>query len=418
MKKKINKILLWSEKYTKTDMVYLVHSLFWVGISKIFIFLFSFLLMLAFSHFTPKETFGSYQYVISVLGIISVLSLPGTNTSLVKSVAQGKEGTFQLIIKNRLKWSIYGSMVSICIGFWYIFNFNITLGITFLMSAIFLPFFFSYDSFEYFWNGKKNFKKSTLYNAMSTAIPLVAMIAILPFSKNIILIMLVFLFSNTIVRFIYNQKTIGQIKNNEVDPEAIKLGKSLTIIQGIDIFSNYIDKIFIWKFLGPIQLAIYSFAQIPIIKVIQLTPIQAISLPKLSEQNMVNNKSIIMKAFLRLFLIMIPISILFILFIPMLYKVFFPQYQEAIPYVKTLGTLIALMPFTFITTTMIAQSRGSEMIGIQTTTFILKIILFFLFVPLYGIWGIIFTTIGIEITKGLMTIYLFLKKDTYQKVTV
>lgn len=91
---------------------------------------------------------------------------------------------------------------------------------------------------------------------------------------------------------------------------------------------------------------------------------------------------------------MIPISIIFILLIPILYKIFFPQYMEAIPYVRALNTCI--MPFTFITTTMIAESRGSEMVGIQTITFTLKIILFFLLVPYYGIWGIMFV-IGVEI---------------------
>jgi len=410
MKESIKNLLIWSEKYTKTDMIYLVKGTFWVGINKIFIFLFSFLLMLAFSRLVSKETFGSYQYILSILGIASIASLPGINISLMKSIAQDKEGTLKEILKTRIRWSTVGSLLIFCIAFWYLYKYNITLGIALLLTGIALPFFQSYDSFEFFWNGKKNFKKSMSYVAISTIIPTFILIITLIFFKNLIIIMIVFLLSNTIVKYILIKKTLKQTTNNEIDINAIKLGKSLTIMQGIEIAANYLDKIFIWIFLGPIPVAIYTFAQIPISKIQQLAPIQTLSLPKLSEQNIQKEKPFIIKKFLKLFIIMIPITLLFITFIPILYKVFFPQYLETIPYVQILGSLIILMPFTYLSTAMIAESRGNELTTIQSIVFILRIILFLILIPIYGIWGVIYATIITEILKSILILYSFSKK--------
>lgn len=415
MKEKVRKMLIWSEKYTKTDMVYLASGTFWVGINKVFIFTFSFLLMLAFANLVSKETFGSYQYILSILGITSVLSLPGANISLMKSISQGKEGTLKKLTNTRIKWSFIGSFIILSMALWYLYKANTVLGLSLAFTGIFFPFFQSYDSFEYFWNGRKNFKKGMYYNNISSVLPILILILTIIFFRNLIIIIIVFTISNVLIKYLLYKKTLSQIQNNEIDEKAIELGKSLTIIQGMDTVSNYIDKIFIWKFLGPISVAIYSFAQIPISKIQQLAPIQTLSLPKLSEQNIEQEKKSIIKKFLKLFLIIIPITLLFIFFIPILYKVFFPQYLETIPYVRALGSLLALMPFTYITTAMIAESRGKELIGIQTTVFITKIILFFIFTPIYGIWGIIYATIITEILKSSLTYFIFLKNKNSPK---
>ena len=410
-KTKIREILLWSEKYTKTDMIYLTSGIFWIGINKVFIFLFSFFLMLAFSHLASKEIFGSYQYILSILGIVSIFSLPGTNLSLMKSIAQKKEGTLKEIINTRLRWSLIGSFFIFCIAFWYFYKSNIILGVAIAVTGVGMPLFQSYDSFGYFWMGRKNFKKGMFYNALSTIIPVCIITVTLFFSENLIVIMSIFILSNSMANYFFAQKTLKQVNNNEIDAGAIKLGKSLTVMQGIEIINNYIDKIFIWIFLGSIPVAIYSFAQIPISKMQQLAPIQALSLPKLSEQSMEGQRLTVIKNFLKLFIIVIPVTLLFIIFIPILYEVFFPQYVETIPYVRALGSLLVLMPFTYLTTAMIAESRGYEIAMIQIVIFIFRIILFFALISNYGIWGIIYATITTEILKSVLTLYFFKKNN-------
>lgn len=305
-----------------------------------------------------------------------------------------------------------GSGCILLMAIYYIFQSNTPLGISLILTSIGLPIFQSYDSFEYFWNGKKNFKKSMSYNAASTIIPLLLLIITLLFSKNLIIIIGVFISSNALSNYIFTKKTLSETVNDDVDSESFDLGKKLTIIQGIETLNTYVDKIFIWSLLGSVNLAIYSFAQIPISKMQQLAPIQILSLPKLSTQDIKQEKTQILKNCFKLFIVSILITSCFIKFIPLLFNIFFPEYIEAIRYSQFLGLLLLMIPFTYINTAMVADSRGNDLTVIQTISLVLKLILFCILVPTYQIWGIIFTTILTELIKNILLLSYFIKGKT------
>ena len=60
-------LLRLSEKYFKTDMVYLAKSGFWINLSYIAGSVFSLVSSIAFAYFVSKETYGIYKYIISTL---------------------------------------------------------------------------------------------------------------------------------------------------------------------------------------------------------------------------------------------------------------------------------------------------------------------------------------------------------------
>ena len=74
-KEKIIKFLRWTEKYTKTDMVYVAKGSFWLIFGKIATMLLSLVTMFAFARWMPKETFGKYQYIIATINIIAILQI-------------------------------------------------------------------------------------------------------------------------------------------------------------------------------------------------------------------------------------------------------------------------------------------------------------------------------------------------------
>jgi len=61
LKDKIYRLLRRSEKYFKTDMVYLAHGGFWLTLGQIISSAASFLLAIAFANLLPKETYGTYK---------------------------------------------------------------------------------------------------------------------------------------------------------------------------------------------------------------------------------------------------------------------------------------------------------------------------------------------------------------------
>ncbi len=77
---KIKGLLRQSEKYFKTDMLYVAREGFWVVAGKAKTFAFSLLILAAFSSHATKELYGTYQYILSIIALFTTFSLPGINT--------------------------------------------------------------------------------------------------------------------------------------------------------------------------------------------------------------------------------------------------------------------------------------------------------------------------------------------------
>ena len=89
LKQKIYNFLKWSEKYTGTDMIYLIKGGSWLVSGSIIASLSGLVIMAVFDRFVSKETFGAYQYVLSMAALISVFSLPGIGSALIRTIGFG-----------------------------------------------------------------------------------------------------------------------------------------------------------------------------------------------------------------------------------------------------------------------------------------------------------------------------------------
>lgn len=417
MKRIQERFLTWLADFTKTDIRYVLRNGSWIVLGRIGLFLGSFALTLAFSHLVSKETYGTYQYIISVIGVVSIISLPGIDIALVRSIAQKKEGSYRHATAVRLRWSLLGSCVLGLFALWYGIHHNTVLALSFLVAGLFFPFMQALDAFEYFWNGRKNFQKSMLHTGLSFLIPAGITTAVLFFTDNLIIIIASFVMGYTLVRIFFTWYAYRHIANNERDGEMVSLGKTLTLVQGIDIAVTYVDKLFLWFFVGPVAVAIYSFAQMPVTKAQLLTPIQMLALPKLSEgEEGFPNKHLILKKFYKLFLFTTPLTIGLMLIAPPLFRIFFPQYPESIPYLRVLLSVIALMPFTLLNTSLISTLQKKEVSWIQLIMLGTRCLLFFLLIPPFGIWGAVGTVLVTEIERALLTLFFFLRipeKETH-----
>jgi len=260
-----------------------------------------------------------------------------------------------------------------------------------------------------FWQGKKNFdiraKSLMVINTLEAA----TFIPVLFFTNNIIIIFIAYFISRAIFRSLFFRFTLNKIKNQEIDKETLPFGKHLTLMQAIGLFAQQIDKIIIWQFLGPIPVAIYSFAQVPLQKIQGLIPISPLALPKLSEKSIKEIKKGIFKKFLKLFLVSIPLTAFLILIAPLIYKILFPQYIESIPYFQVLALTLVFLPFSLLSTSFVAEMRKKELYITSVISPILKIILFLILIPFYGIWGIIFAILITQVCSSALTLYFFKK---------
>ena len=391
LKQKIYNLLRWSEKYTKTDMVYLTKGGSWLTLGNIVSSASSFLLAIAFANLLPKETYGIYKYILSIAGILAIPTLSGMGTAITQAVARGYEGSFLPALKTKIRWGLLGGLASLALAGYYYFNDNTTLTISFLITAVFLPFMNSFGTYNALLQGRKLFGISTKYGIISQIIAIAILIATLFFTKNLFLIILAYFASWTILRFIFLKITLKNFPPNlNQDPQTLSYGKHLSLINVLNAIAGQLDKILLFHFLGSAPLAIYSFAIAPPEQIKGLLKsIQPLALPKFAQKDKEEIKKTIFKKTGKFFLILIPVTAFYIIIAPFLYKIFFPQYLDSIFY----SQIFAISLLTAIATLPVAalQSQMAKKQLYQWNIYgsLLQILLLFVFVWSYGLWGVI-----------------------------
>ena len=107
---RLYRILRISEKYTKTDMVYLASGGSWILIGTFISSLSSLLLVIAFGNLFPPEKYGVYQYVFSIASILATPTLTGMNTALIQSVTNGFDGSIIKGLSTKIRFGFIGAV--------------------------------------------------------------------------------------------------------------------------------------------------------------------------------------------------------------------------------------------------------------------------------------------------------------------
>jgi len=414
IKSKIYNLLRWSQKYTKTDMVYLAEGGFWLTFGQIISTIASFLLAIAFANLLSKETYGIYKYILSLTGLLAIPTLSGINTAVIQAVARGYEGSLIPALKTKVKWGLWGGLTSIILAGYYYFQGDTTLTLCFLIAAIFLPFMDSLVVYSSLLNGRKLFKISTKYDIITQVIAVAAMMVTLFLTNNIFLIIFVYFIPHTLLRFIFLKITLKKFRpNKKEDSKTISYGKHLSLMGVFDAIASQIDKILIFHYLGAIELAIYAFAVVPIDQIKGLFKnIHLLALPKFSQRTTEEIKKTIFKKILKLGLTIFIIVIIYIFIAPFVFKIFFPQYLKSVSYSQIYA--ISLIAITVMLPIAALQSKSAkkELYQLNIYSSIIQIIVLLLFIYFYGLWGAIIARVLARFISLGIAFSLFKLKKT------
>ena len=406
---KIIKILLWSQEYTKTDVFYLTTGGFWLILEKIVFNVSGFLLIIAFANLLSKETYGTYQYVLSIASILSIPTLSGMNNSIVMAVAKGYEGSLVPAIKTQIHWGILGGLMSLGVAGYHFLNNNTTLAISFLIISIFIPLMNPLANYQAFWTGKKLFDVQTKYNTIIRIVAVGVLVTTILLTKNIIFIFVVYFSSYTLLYFIFLRITIKKMSPaQKQDPQIISYGKQLSLLNVIGVISNQLDKILLWYFLGAEVLSIYLFATAPVQQMKGLLKtLRPLALPKFSQYYKQKSKIALFNKIIKLFPIMIFTTIMYIILIPYFYNIFLPQYKESIFYSQLFSITLIFIPQILLTTFLTAQKKIREIYIFQSSFYLVQIILLVILLPLYGIFGAVVALILNQFLNFFILLFLF-----------
>lgn len=372
----------------------------------------SFAVVTALARFVPREVIGSYNYVIAALAIIGITTLPGMNDALTRAVGRGHDGSVHRMMQYRLLWGMAGSLIAAGIGVITWINGDTVLGTTFLIAAPFVPIINTFVNFTMsFWQGKKQFGKSAVLGAIYYLGLAAITIPVVMYTQDLRLIVVGVLFAQALMGFSIYRSIVLSTKTQ--DPDSIKLGVHLTVMQACGILANNIDKIILWSLFGPAMLAVYTFASTPISKVYQLLPISTVALPYLSIRIFTKEtkRDILQKTGL-LFLISIPVTVFIILMAPTLYALLFPLYPDSVPYFQLLFLGVALSPIMLVRSALIAFKRTEALYITEVGMPAARIALMAIGAYAFGIYGLIGALLVMSLLNFGVTLGLFFRAKT------
>jgi O-antigen/teichoic acid export membrane protein len=409
-KQKLKSALTWSQRWTKTDMIYAAKGGFWITFEKIVYNALGAISVIAFANLLSRENYGIYQYVISMGAMFAVLALPGIDTALSFSVAAGKEGSYLEALKSKIKFSLIATVVSVSFAVYYFWHGNSILGWSFTVVGIFVPLIESFYLYNAFLLGKKQFRHFSSNNITEKIICSGLIIIALFFTKSVPILILIFYVPRLVIRAFFIIKYWRMFRpNQEKDPAVVNFGKHLTLMNVLSIVASQIDDILIFQWLGAAPAAIYAFANTPILKMQDfiLGNINYLAVPKVGEKSETDLKRIIPKKIWRLTLFILPIVAAYILAAPFIFHVLLPKYASAVVYTQILSLSLIFLPKTLFSVALTAQAKKKELYIANTMIPAIKILLFITLLPFFGIWGMVFSIVFTEALSWIVFAILF-----------
>lgn len=394
IKKKTYSLLRKSERYTKTDMVYLAKGGFWTILCQIIASISIFLLSIVYANFLPPEVYGNLKYVIAAVGIISAFSLTGISTTIIQRLGRGSDLHLFRFFKLNLLWNTPASLISLIGSVYYLIKDNQILGISFLITALLIPLISSSGIYQPYLNGKKDFKLRSILSS-SSSILIALVMALISFTNNSPLVLIIGYYSSialiqtTLFLITYSRYKKDQvIKEKNEENRSDKFAKHLSLIKLLGVIAERIDQIIIFTFLGGTQLAIYAFSiAIPKQILAVFKNIRTLALPKFSANQELKGNMVIRKS-LQILFISIPIFIIYFFSAPYIFELIFPKYIDSIPISQLLGLMIVFSAAALPETLLDSKEELKKKYFLNISTNIIKIVLMVSLVVPFGLWGV------------------------------
>jgi O-antigen/teichoic acid export membrane protein len=383
--------LRWSERYTKTDMVYLATNGFWLNLSSASITLLSFLLYIAFARFLPKDVYGTYQYLLSLAAIIGTITLSGMGTAVSQAVARGFDGTYRTSLIVQFKWALIPLTGSLAAALYYYLNGNMTLAGGLLIIGLALPITTTFNTYSALLIGKKDFRRIFLYNLFQN-LPYYGCVILAAYFFKIALVLLLVNFGiQAIVLFLIHLRTVRVYPTTgPSDPEALSYGTHLSIMGIFTAIAGQLDSVLVFHYLGAVDLAIYSFATaIPdratnFFRVFSIT-----ALPKFSEKSDQEIRSSIGPKLLQLALVALVGAAIYIVLAPTFFRLVFPQYVEAVPFSALYALSMISAVGAVALSALTAQKLTKDLYAFNIGAPILQFGLQWIGITIWGLWGLV-----------------------------
>ena len=394
IKKEAKHLVSFLEKWTELDVMYYVRGGSILFSTQFLLIVSSFLLSVGFAHLTSKELFGQFQFVLAVIGTISVLALPGANTAVLLGVSQKKEGTLTQAVRLKLKWCLLGILgLLITAGYFYVKQPQYeNLWPIFLVAIIFFPIMYSLDVTHSFFAGRRKFQWSCAFQLVTEAGSAIAALVSLFFTKNLLIIFLVYFVMQAIGDISAFLFARSKLQNNRTDPELTSYSLHLTAINFIPYIKSFFDKLIITYFLGFAATAVFTIAAAMAEQLYAVSKsVSMLVFPKLTAEKKEVIYSGVLKHVWKLLLFFIAVAGVAAVLAPIIIPFFFSeQYRDSVLVAQLLLLVTIPRAVGFVLTRVQeAQRQKKKLYSINALYAGVEMIALLALVPFYGMYGLV-----------------------------
>ena len=413
LKKKLNPTVSSLEKKLKTDIRYLISGGGVMAIGQVLVTGIAILASIAFANLLSKETYGTYQYILTVGEFLTTFSLIGLGRAVVTSVARGKDGVLDEGFKKTLLWGIPAILAGFGTGIYYLMQDNLVFAIGIAASTFLTLIIIAAKTYLPFLNGRKLFKQTSSFTVIGILIPGIVMVTTLCITENILILIMTFLLSSTLTNLGLFLLSRRYKRNNDPDPGLSKNAMHLSIDAIMSRSIAHLDRLLLFQFAGPAALAEFLIAMNFERQFSHLfKSMNSIAIPKLTNRTFSILQQTLPRKLLLLYAIIIPFTICYILLTPTAFSLVFPQYLSAVLYAQVLGLAFLFLPVKVLADTLISHHKHRELYYITFLTAVPKIVATVIFVPWLGIWGVVITLFTEQIFHAGFLLWFFFKKDS------
>lgn len=415
-KSRIYRLLRWSEKYTKTDMVYLASVGWWTNLNVVTTSVLALLLSAAFANFLPRNVYGTYQYLLSLFALLSAICLSGMGGAVAQSAARGYDGDLRAGVRAQLRWGVVPMLIGLSGALYYFLYANLEIGLGLTIIAILTPLMGAFSIYGSYLSGRREFKRAFLYGSAVNLAYYAAIFTAIVFVKNAAFLILVNLGANVLTMYVaYLSTQKKSVTNTQTDPHTIPYGKHLSVMNAFGTVINQLDSVLVYHFLGPVQLAVYSFATMIPERVGGLLGfIGTAAFPKFANRTLTELRGSIISKTLRAAAIGGVAAVAYAVIAPELFRLIFPKYLDAIPYTQIYALVILFMASNLVSLALQAKRLKAELYLVSFINPIMLIALQVPFLLFYGIWGMLWARIisdAINVTIGIALLFRASRRD-------
>lgn len=340
-----------SQKLLHLDTAYFAKASFYGFIQQFIGALSGLSISYLFGHFISKKAFGDYNLILSVLGFLTLVTLPGLDNYLTRSISQKYDSSYLRGIKIKFLCSLTGIPILLTLSLYYYLNNQIQLSTAFLITSLFFPLLAPFQLFNELLTARHKYKLITIFLSLSSIISLLLIGSSIIFTHNLVLITISYLLSMLIPSAfgtMYAFKFVKSLKKK--DKDLMPMGIFNTLLTILPWSSGYLGQIILATSVSTEKLAVYAVAtKLPSYVQKNLFVFHRPITAKLASQSYKEHLQTVKKHFVKLllwgFLLAAPIYILS----PYLINIIFTtKYADAVFYAQILSLSVIPLPLSWV----------------------------------------------------------------------